>query len=126
MPIDVAKHVAYWRTGAREDMETAQFLLERDKRREVLFFAHLALEKALKALIVKTTHDLAPLSYNLVLLAEKTGLGLPEPDRVFFVDMNRFSLHGRYPDPDRPLPDRREAEEHVRRAEETLKWLTQR
>lgn len=126
MPIDVEKHVTYWRSGASEDIDTARFLLEHDKRREALFFAHLALEKALKALIVKATHDLAPLSHNLVLLSEKTGLEFPEPDRVFFVDMNRHSLHGRYPDPDRPPPDRREAEEHVRRAEETLIWLTQR
>lgn len=126
MPIDVARHVAYWRSGAGEDIETARFLLERDKRREALFFAHLALEKTLKALVVKATQDLAPLSHNLLLLAEKTGLEFSEAERVFFVDMNRYSLHGRYPEPDRPLPDRREAEENVRRAEDTLKWLTQR
>ncbi len=60
MTIDAAKHVAYWRTGAKEDVETARVLLERDKRREALFFAHLALEKALKALVVKATRDLAP------------------------------------------------------------------
>jgi HEPN domain-containing protein len=125
MPIDVAKHVTYWRSGASEDIDTARVLLERDKRREALFFAHLALEKALKALVVKATQDLAPLSHNLVLLAEKTSLEFQEPDRVFFVDMNRYSLHGRYPDPDRPLPGRLEAEEHVRRAEETLAWLIQ-
>lgn len=126
MPVDVSKHVAYWRSGASEDMDTARVLLERDKRREALFFGHLALEKALKALVVKATQDLAPLSHNLVFLADKTGLKFPESDRAFFIDMNRFSLHGRYPDPDRPLPSRLDAEEQVRRAEEMLTWLTQR
>jgi hypothetical protein len=49
------------------------------------FFAHLSIEKALKALVVKATRDLAPLSHNLVLLAEKTGLEFQEPDRVFLL-----------------------------------------
>jgi len=100
--------------------------MEHDKRREALFFAHLALEKALKALVVKATRELAPLSHNLAFLAEKTELKFQESDLAFFIDMNRFSLHGRYPDPDRPLPSRLEAEQHVRRVEEMLKWLTQR
>jgi len=126
MPIDVGKHVAYWRTGAREDIETARVLLEHDKRRAALFFTHLALEKSLKALVVKVTGDLAPLSHNLIVLAERTGLEFQESERLYFVEMNRFSLHGRYPDPDRPPPNRREAEEGVRRAEETLTWLIQR
>ena len=126
MPIDIGKHVADWRTGATEDIETARLLLEHDRRRAALFFAHLALEKALKALVVKATGDLAPLTHNLVVLAEKTSLEFQEPARIYFVEMNRFSLHGRYPDPDRPLPGHREAEVYVRRAEETLVWLIQR
>src|SRR3990172_251441 len=126
MPIDIGKHVAYWRTGATEDIENARLLLENDRRRAALFFAHLALEKALKALVVKATGDLAPLTHNLVVLAEKTSLEFQESARIYFVEMNRFSLHGRYPDPDRPLPGHREAEAYVRRAEETLAWLIQR
>ena len=72
MPIDIGKHVAYWRTGATEDIETARLLLEHDRRRAASFIAHLALEKALKALVVKATGDLTPLIHNLVVLAEKT------------------------------------------------------
>ena len=104
MPIDIGKHVAYWRTGATEDIETARLLLEHDRSRAALFFAHLAPEKALKALVVKAAGDLAPLTHNLVVLAKKTSLEFQESVRVYFVEMNRFSLHGRYPDPDRPLP----------------------
>jgi hypothetical protein len=81
--------------------------------------------RTLKALVVKATGDLAPLTHNLVVLAEKTSLEFQESARIYFVEMNRFSLHGRYPDPDRLLPGHREAEVHVRRAEETLAWLTQ-
>jgi len=58
----------------------------------------------LLGLVVKATGDLAPLTQNLVVLAEKTGLEFQESVRVYFVEMNRFALHGRYPDPDRPLP----------------------
>lgn len=78
MPIDVGKQVAYWRSGAAEDIETARLLLEHDRRRAALFFAHLALEKALKALVVKAPGDLAPFTHNLVILAEKTRLEFQE------------------------------------------------
>ena len=33
MPIDIGKHVAYWQTGATEDIETARLLLEHDRAR---------------------------------------------------------------------------------------------
>ena len=65
------------------------------------------------------------MTHNLVVLAEKTSPEFQESVRIYFVDMNRFPLHGRYPDPDRPLPGHREAEAYVRRAEETLAWLIQ-
>jgi HEPN domain-containing protein len=47
-----------------------------------LFFAHLALEKLLKAHVCRATRDLAPRVHALLRLAERAGLMLPEDWRV--------------------------------------------
>jgi HEPN domain-containing protein len=67
--IDIQKQVAYWREGAVEDWAVAQELVAADRPRHGLFFAHLALEKVLKAHICRDTGDLAPRVHNLVRLA---------------------------------------------------------
>ncbi len=58
--IDIEKQVVYWRDGAHEDWEMAEDLVARGKTRYGLFFAHLALEKALKAHVCRVTLQLAP------------------------------------------------------------------
>lgn len=47
--INIEKQIAHWRNGAEEDWSVAQELIERGRVRHGLFFAHLALEKMLKA-----------------------------------------------------------------------------
>ena len=71
--IDIEKHVDFWREGAREDWAVALELVNKERTRHGLFFAHLALEKALKALVCQKTRDLAPRTHNLVRLAEFAG-----------------------------------------------------
>ena len=74
--VDIAKQIAYWRDGAMEDIEVAEHLVGSGRTRHGLFFAHLALEKILKALVCKETQDLAPRSHNLLRLAELACLSL--------------------------------------------------
>ena len=49
--VNTEKQIAFWRQGAAEDWEVADALVDRGSARHGLFFAHLALEKALKALV---------------------------------------------------------------------------
>ncbi len=51
-------------------------LLENGRTRHSLFFAHLAFEKVLKALICKHSQDLAPKLHNLSRLSELASLTL--------------------------------------------------
>jgi len=53
MPINIQKLIKYWNDGALEDIDTAKMLMKSGKGKEALFFPHLAMEKALKALVVK-------------------------------------------------------------------------
>ena len=96
--LDIEKQIAYWRSGAADDWRVAQDLVKRREVRHGLFFAHLALEKLLKALVCRRTQDLAPRIHGLVRLAELAGLSF-EPNRVeLLAEVNAFNLEGRYPD----------------------------
>jgi HEPN domain-containing protein len=64
--------------SAAYDLETGKGLLEIKRFPYALFFGHLALEKALKALVVKTTRAHAPYTHSLMLLAKMTNIEWPE------------------------------------------------
>ena len=55
--IDIGKQIAYWLNSAREDWDAAQELVRSGRVRHGLFFAHLALEKALKAQVSAHTRS---------------------------------------------------------------------
>ena len=55
MTIDVNKQIAFWRKSAEEDMAVARGLVHQNHIRHGLFFAHLGLEKALKAHVCRRT-----------------------------------------------------------------------
>lgn len=121
--IDVAKQVAYWRVGAEEDWVVAQKLVADESVRHGLFFAHLALEKILKAHVCLTIQDLAPRTHNLSLLSVKAGLTLNQHHQTILEETNEFSLSGRYPEQFLPSPTLAQAEKQMRRCEEVFLWL---
>jgi HEPN domain-containing protein len=51
--VDIVKQIVFWRDSAKEDWAVARQLVDNDHIRHGLFFAHLTLEKTLKALICK-------------------------------------------------------------------------
>jgi len=121
--INVEKQIAYWRDGAVEDWEIAQELLASKRVRHSLFFAHLTLEKLLKAHVCHHTRDLAPRLHNLVRLAELAALSLSQRQIDILAEMNSFNIEGRYPDLLMPPPSLEEARDYLRRAEEVYQWL---
>lgn len=58
----------------------------------VCFFAHLALEKLLKAHVCRTTNDLAPRIHALLRLAERAELPISESHRLFLARFDRYQL----------------------------------
>lgn len=121
--INVEKQIAYWRDGAAEDWEIAQELLVSKRVRHSLFFAHLTLEKLLKAHVCHHTRDLAPRLHNLVRLAELAALSVGQHQIDVLAEMNAFNIEGRYPDLLMPPPSLEEARGYLRRAEEVYQWL---
>lgn len=121
--LDINKQIAHWRNGAEEDWDVAQNLVHQDKIRHGLFFAHLSLEKTLKAHVCKQLKTLAPPIHNLVRLAEKAGLQLNEEHIDLLAEVNEFNIEGRYPEMLLPPPSRTEAESYLTRISEVLQCL---
>jgi HEPN domain-containing protein len=122
--VDIDHQVRHWLDGAREELQVSLELLERGRLRHALFFAHLAVEKALKACVCRRTRDLAPRTHNLVRLAEVAGLVLA-PERLrALTRLNDFSQEGRYPESIGPPVPAAEARVFVEEAREVVTWLT--
>lgn len=121
--VDVDTHVAYWRAGAQEDWAVAAELVGWRRARHGLFFAHLALEKALKAHVTRHTRDVAPRIHNLVRLAEIAELRPSQETQDTLADMNAFSQAGRYPDTLPAAPSEEETDAYLARAEKVFQWL---
>lgn len=124
--MDVAKHIAYWRDGALEDIDVARELLERGRHRYALFFAHLAVEKMLKAHMVRKTEAVPPKIHNLLRLAQLSDLAVDVDQSNFLKRLNAHQMEGRYPDI-AVSQDNLEMEHAARvltEAEGILEWLT--
>ncbi|MBU0510940.1 MAG: HEPN domain-containing protein [Chloroflexi bacterium] len=94
--IDIEKQITHWKKGAEEDWEVAHDLVNQGRIRHGLFFAHLALEKVLKAHFCKYTRDLAPRIHRLPRLAELASLTLDPVQLEILLLMSTFNFEGRY------------------------------
>ena len=121
--MDVQRQVDYWLNGSREDIEAAVVLLEKHKIRQGLFFAHLAVEKALKAHVSKVTGAIPPRTHDLLRLSELAGISLSAMRRTFLARFQRYCMEGRYPDLPNETPELEEARSEFSEAQETSSWL---
>ena len=122
--VDIAKQIVFWKDSAKEDWAVARQLVENGHIRHGLFFAHLTLEKILKALICKHSKDLAPRLHNLSRLSEMTGIALETEYVDILAEMNAFHIEGRYPESLTTPPMKEEALIYITRTEKVYQWLT--
>ncbi|MDI6892805.1 MAG: HEPN domain-containing protein [Actinomycetota bacterium] len=129
MYLDVERATRYWLESAEYDLETGRSLIGIGRFPYVLFFGHLALEKLLKAIVVKKAKEHAPYTHSLTFLAEKTGLEISEELMDKLAEFTEFNIETRYPDERRDFYQKcTEAftREKFRGIEEVYKWLRQR
>lgn len=88
-----------------------------------MFFAHLTLEKTIKAHVCKATSELASKIHNLVRLSQIAGLTLSEDQIDLLAEVSEFNIEGRYPEMLLPPPSREEADGYMIRIEEVLQCL---
>jgi len=121
--VDLEKQIRHWRGGAEEDWAAAEDLIRLGRVRHGLFFAHLALEKALKAHVCRTTGDLPPRVHQLLRLADRANLPLSDEQRVFLARFDRHHLEGRYPESLLVTLSTDAARQELQTAKEVLVWL---
>ncbi len=123
---DLNKTIKYWVDSAQYDLDTGKSLLREKRFPYALFFAHLAIEKVLKAIVVKTTKEHAPFTHSLTLLASKMDLGIPEPMLDRLAEYMEFHLEARYPNEKSDFYQRCTEEftsSKFNEMEEDFKWL---
>jgi HEPN domain-containing protein len=96
--VDVGKVVRYWLATAADDWTAAEHLFQSGDYTHALFFAHLHLEKMLKAQLVRIKGEHAPISHNLRYLAEKGHLELSTEQLAFLARVTEYAIKTRYPD----------------------------
>jgi len=113
----------YWIESSAEDIETAEILVEKSRTRHGLFFAHLAVEKMLKAHVCRKSQEPAPRIHNLLRLAQKTPLEPSEKHSLFFARFDRYQIEGRYPEFSPVKISAESAAKELKSAQEVLEWL---
>lgn len=97
--MDKVDYIKYWATTAAKDWGAATHLFEKGDYLHSLFFAHLVLEKLLKAHFVKNNAiDFPPKTHNLLMLASQTSLSPSVEQLRLLSQMNQFQIDARYPD----------------------------
>ena len=121
--MDIKKHILYWKSSSRQDLDAAESLLEKKHLRHCLFFAHLALEKAFKAHVTKTTHLVPPRIHNLIRLAEMADLALDDKQTDFVREFGVYQLEGRYPDSEQIALSESFVRSELDKVKELFEWL---
>jgi HEPN domain-containing protein len=87
-----------WADQARYDMETADAMLKAGRYLYVVFCCQQAVEKAIKALIVRRTGEFPPRVHNLVRLAEVAEIE-SDGERIRFLgELSGYYIQSRYPE----------------------------
>jgi len=96
--LDIDKIVTHWIETSDDDFNTMLILFESKSYHWALFMGHIAIEKLLKAFIVKQTKKHAPLTHNLYRLAELGELEISEEHADWLFNITTFNLNARYDD----------------------------
>jgi HEPN domain-containing protein len=121
--MDIQKQIDYWKTSGEEDFAAAKTLMGKGHLRHCLFFAHLALEKMLKAHVVVQTREIPPRIHDLARLAKIADLDLNKKQKDFLLEFGVYQLEGRYPDSQQMLLDKVLTKKKLAAAKEMLEWL---
>lgn len=93
-----AEVIKYWLNGAKEALKTSLVLKQKKRNVHSLFFAHLAIEKLLKGLIIKSTGNHPPPIHNLLKLSEYANINIDEIVKEDLLEINAFNIEARYDD----------------------------
>ena len=121
----MAKTAEEWLIQADDDMETAEHLFSTGRYVHAVFFSHLSIEKALKAIYHKKFNEMPPKTHSLSWLLERNGLNPTGTMEEFIDRLDYASIVTRYPEElmkIRAAYPRPVVEEILSQAKEVLVW----
>jgi HEPN domain-containing protein len=89
--------VKYWIDLSKYDVDTAKAMLDSGRYLYVLFTCQQAIEKMLKALVVKNTKTFPPRIHDLIKLVGIAKIDIDEEQKEFLAKLNFYYLETRYP-----------------------------
>jgi HEPN domain-containing protein len=115
-----------WFEQADYDYETALCMAKGERYVYTVFMCHLAIEKALKGLVLKVSHLQPPKIHSLIQLTKKAKLDPPAEIGHFLVALDQASIPTRYPEDlttVKKIYTKDKTEEILSRTKGTLIWL---
>lgn len=88
--MNIEKQIEYWVTSASDDIISAELLIQNNRLLHGLFWCHLAVEKIIKAHVVKCTQQVPPRSHNLLWLLEKTDISIDDEQEKLIGELMVF------------------------------------
>ena len=122
------KATANWLAQVDYDIATAEQMLHAGRYIYVIFMSHMALEKALKALVTEETQQLPPRKHNLIDLAQRAQMVLSQGQQDFLGKLNNTSVVVRYPDALSAMVSQYPeaiARDYLERTKELILWVRQ-
>lgn len=98
LTLHMDEDIQYWLRLAHSDMVSAEILHRAGQESHSLFFLQQAIEKTLKALVVKQTQSAPPRIHNLPKLAERCGLKVANDQIRLLKRLDRSYTESRYPE----------------------------
>lgn len=92
------KEIANWLKMVDYDLATANKIFKAGRYVYVIFMCHLAIEKALKALVCKETNKIAPKTHDLIYLLSLGNVKLSGELLDFIGMINNAGIVTRYPE----------------------------
>jgi HEPN domain-containing protein len=120
------KEIDLWMGQARYDLDAAHAMLESKRYLYVLFCCQQAVEKMIKAIIVKHTQELPPRLHNLMRLTETAGLEVTEERARFLRELSAYYIQTRYPEEITEMYNQVKldtARSIMKQTEEVITWL---
>ena len=121
--MDIKEHILYWKNSSQEDLDAAWSLLEKKHLRHCMFFAHLTLEKAIKAHVTKKIQQVPPRIHNLLRLVEIAEIALDDKRTDFLREFGVYQLEGRYPDSEQIDLNESFVKSELDKVKEMFEWL---
>jgi HEPN domain-containing protein len=94
----MGKDFTEWITQADYDYDTARVMRQSGRNFYAVFMCHMAVEKALKALVFQKTGEVLPKTHNLFWLLSKIEVKPPQLIGEFVIKLNEANVATRYPE----------------------------